>query len=71
MSSIKKETTEIGWQDLLDPVPIEPDGYSTLPQIAKRLNIAPNTVKIKLEKLGVKKIRAKLSTGQHAWFYKD
>jgi hypothetical protein len=65
----KGETIEVGWTQL--QIPREPEGYSTLKDIAKKVHLHPSNLYKKLSDLKIPYIRAKTKDGTLARFYKD
>lgn len=64
-----------GWQDLIKVYPPKPDGYSTVEEIARKMNVNDSTLSCKLKKLRlagkVKGIQVRSERGKTIWAYKD
>jgi hypothetical protein len=67
----KGEAIVTSWKDILEELPIEPEGYSTAQQISEKVHIAPQNIVRHLDKAGVKFIWGRSRTGQKTRYYKD
>jgi len=67
----KGETIITGWQDVLEELPVEPEGYSTAQQISDKIHITPGNVAKLLDKANVKCVWGRTASGRRVKYYKD
>lgn len=71
----KGKPVVVGWSNLMESLPVEPEGYSTAAQISKKCNISITHVRVKLNALvdagKLKAIKGKTGSGQTSLFFKD
>ena len=65
------EAIEIGWKAVIDQLPVEPEGYSSATEIAKKIGCRVDTVRRKLKKSGVATIKGLDQNGNRVTYYKD
>jgi len=74
---MKKTTMRMTWGELLKnrELPLNPKGYSTLKEIAKKMNISEVRADKFLRKARlsgkIESVRGMTDSGNVAWFYKD